>query len=132
MRTFLRNWLPPVAWMGLIFLLSAQPQLPSVTQNWLDSLIKKGGHMLGYAILASLYLRALQSHGDPAPKRQWLGWGLAVLYAVSDEFHQRFVPGRNGTPVDIGIDAVGAGLAMLFLRYLHSRRERARRAAAAR
>ena len=36
-----------------------------------------------------------------------------VLYAISDELHQSFVAGRHGTPVDVAIDALGVGLAVL-------------------
>jgi VanZ family protein len=40
---------------------------------------------------------------------------VSVLYAASDEYHQTFVPGRNGTPVDVGVDAVGALVALLVV-----------------
>ena len=113
--------------MGLIFAASAQPQLPTVREHWLDTAIKKGGHMLGYGLLASLYMRALRSHLGASIQLRWLSWGLAVVYALTDECHQRFVPGRNGTVVDVGIDGVGAGLAMLLHRWLQHREARARR-----
>ena len=40
---------------------------------------------------------------------------IAVLYAVSDEFHQSFVEGRNGSPLDVGIDTVGAAISARLL-----------------
>jgi VanZ family protein len=40
-----------------------------------------------------------------------LATAVALLYACSDEFHQEFVHGRHGTPVDVAIDAVGLALA---------------------
>jgi hypothetical protein len=46
---------------------------------------------------------------------QMLAFVLTVLYAVSDEYHQTFVPGRNGTPADALIDAAGAGLGLWLL-----------------
>lgn len=43
-----------------------------------------------------------------------MAWGLSVLYALSDEYHQTFVPGRNGTFVDLLIDASGALVGLLL------------------
>ncbi|MDQ4072445.1 MAG: VanZ family protein, partial [Actinomycetota bacterium] len=45
---------------------------------------------------------------------------VSIVYAVSDEIHQTFVPGRSGTPIDVSIDALGASIAALVIR----RRER--------
>ena len=42
-RRFLSHWLPPLVWMGLIFFLSAQPDIPHAPGLWLDTLIKKTG-----------------------------------------------------------------------------------------
>lgn len=73
----------------------------------MDLFIKKGGHFLAYALLATLAYRARPSYR--------LAFWLAVLYAISDEFHQSFVPGRTGMPLDVFIDSMGglAGLAWL-------------------
>ena len=60
--------------------------------------------------LALSYLRAVD--GDI---RKWrLIWLLAILYAASDEFHQSFVPGRGPSVIDVGIDAIGAGLGLMW------------------
>jgi len=105
-------WLPPVAWMTLIFALSAQPNLPEAPSPGWDLLLKKGAHMAGYAILLWLLWRAIHKQTCFS----WplgLAWLLAVLYAASDEFHQTFVPGRNGWAGDVVVDSVGASLALL-------------------
>jgi len=60
MRELLRRWAPPLAWMGVIYVLSAQPSLPSAPEPWLDVVLKKSGHALAYGLLAWLYLRALR------------------------------------------------------------------------
>ena len=44
-----------------------------------------------------------------------IGWGIAVLYAVSDEIHQIFVPGRACMFTDVLIDAAGAAIGVLIL-----------------
>lgn len=54
-------------------------------------------------------------HSTKAPqplRAALLAWGLSVMYAVSDEWHQTFVPTRVGTPWDVLIDAAGAALGL--------------------
>jgi VanZ family protein len=128
MKRFLSHWLPPLAWMGLIFFLSAQPDLPQVPGLWLDTLLKKTGHALGYSILAWLYLRLLRGRFHRATAARAASFSLAVLYALSDEYHQSFVPGRNGTLWDVVVDGVGACGAMLLDRWLQRRRALPRQA----
>jgi VanZ family protein len=41
---------------------------------------------------------------------------IAVIYAISDEYHQTFVPFREGTIRDVFIDSIGVFLVYLFLR----------------
>jgi VanZ family protein len=105
-------WLAALAWMGLIFWLSAQPDLPHAPEPWLDMVVKKAGHAVLYGVLAWLYLRALQGNGLSSGRTRLLALGLAVLYAVTDEVHQSFVPGRTPSPWDVLIDGAGAALAV--------------------
>ena len=105
-------WLAALAWMGLIFWLSAQPDLPHAPEPWLDMVVKKAGHAVLYGVLAWLYLRALQGNGLSSGRTRLLAFGLAVLYAVTDEVHQSFVPGRTPSPWDVLIDGAGAALAV--------------------
>lgn len=97
----------------MIFVLSAQPDLPHPPEPWQDMLIKKGGHALVFGIQAWLYLRTLRPHVHAPATLRWVSAGLAVLYAASDEFHQTLVPGRNGRLSDVIIDSVGVCSAML-------------------
>ena len=101
-------WLPLVTWMGAIFILSAQPDLPHATSGWLDLLISSAAHLFLFAVLAILWARALGQG-----RRSWLiAAVLTLLYALSDEFHQRFVPGRHADPWDLAFDALGAVLGL--------------------
>jgi VanZ family protein len=104
--------------MGLIFVLSAQPNLPHVPGPLVDLLIKKAGHAVGFGVLFVLLWQAL------ARRRRALGlaWTLAVLYAASDEFHQTFVPGRKGRFADVVVDAVGVSLAAAIVWWWRRRR----------
>ena len=90
--------------MAAIYTISSLPndQIPK-TGSW-DLLVKKGGHMAAYALLALLWKRAL---GD-GPSTGWLSISIALIYAILDEYHQTFVPGRNGTLIDVLVDGVGA------------------------
>lgn len=47
-------------------------------------------------------------------KNTRIPWCFATLYAISDEFHQTFVSGRSGEPLDVCIDGSGALLGVLL------------------
>ena len=98
-------WLPVVAWAALIFALSSLHSLDSGLGGW-DEVLRKLAHATEYAVLGGLLVRAL---GRPLP-----AFALGLAYAVSDELHQHFVPGRTGDPKDVAIDALGvvAGIAL--------------------
>jgi VanZ family protein len=96
----------PLLWMALIFWMSSRstvgPDLPEFTR-WI-------AHFTEYATLAALWFWALA----PVLGRQALiaAAAISALYALSDEWHQSFVPGRDSDPKDFLIDCVGitAGL----------------------
>lgn len=91
--------------MLAIFVFSSQPSENLPDFNRADKIIKKGGHMLGYGLLALSYWHAL---GWDVKKRP-LVWLFTVFYAITDEFHQSFVPGRNASVGDVLIfDNLGA------------------------
>ena len=102
-------WAAPFALMGVIFFLSAQPDL-GTDLGTIDLVGRKFVHMAEYALLFFLWWRALRTVAGP---RQAIAAALAIAvgYAITDEFHQSFVDGRNGNPVDVAIDTVGASLA---------------------
>jgi VanZ family protein len=99
-------WLPPLALMALIFVLSAQPDLNSGL-GAVDLIGRKLIHATEYGLLTFLLWRALRN----VP----LSVAIAVAYAATDEFHQHFVHGRHGTPVDVAIDSVGVAIAATFI-----------------
>ena len=117
MSKFLR-WIPSLFVMTTIFIMSSTPSTSLPSYGMWDMLIKKGGHMTGYGLLSVSILYGL----DNDRKKNWLAWLLAVLFALSDEFHQSFTPGRNPSLVDVfvfdgGGAALGLGIMAAWLKY---------------
>lgn len=70
--------------------------------------------MTEYAVLVSLTIVALRRwHPGSRAGSIWLAFAFAVVFAASDEWHQTFVPGRDGCLRDVLIDTGGALLAAL-------------------
>ncbi len=107
------RWLPALAMMTAIFVLSALPASKVPTFGAYDVYFKKAGHAIGYGMLGVAYYYALPT-GLPRFVRWSMAFGLSVGFAASDEFHQSFVHGRTASVRDVAIDGLGAFLA-LFL-----------------
>jgi VanZ family protein len=95
--------------MALICFFSSLPSQSVPSFGKFEFSVKKGGHAFGYLLLGRAYLCGL-GRGKKAP---WLAWVLCILYAITDEFHQSFVPGRSPRVTDVGIDAMGSLLGLL-------------------
>jgi len=116
MKNWIRNWWPTILMMALIFMVSGTPggDLPQFGP-W-DLVVKKGGHLTGYALLALALLRGPAGGNVPSRRQAFLAVFLAAVYAVTDEFHQEFTPGRSSSMFDVAIDTVGAALGVLAWR----------------
>jgi len=100
--------LAPLAWMALIFYLSAEPPRPGPA--WASIV----AHFIEYAVLAALWTWALAPYlGGRALAVSLV---VAAVYAVTDEYHQSFVPGRDADPVDVAVDWAGAAIAVVTVR----------------
>ena len=129
MRRWLATWLPVVLWAAVIFGASSIPgtQIPAVDLPLADKL----AHLLVYAVLGALLLRALQrpagaralsspdARSAAPPAWSWRQAGIAVLlatlYGISDEIHQRWTPNRTPDWHDVVADALGGALGTLAL-----------------
>ena len=111
----LTHWLPPLAWMALIFFLSSRPDLPHYPEALIDLILKKLAHVVEYAVLAFLWWRAFYKWRK-GPMALTMAFVLAFLYALSDEYHQKLVPGRHPSLLDVGFDSLGAFIALAFVR----------------
>ena len=130
-------WLPPLAWMAVIFYFSSQSGLPQAESGPLDFAIKKMAHLFEYGLLGGLLLRACQ--GSAAMRRTQAlrsdhqpvldgpalaAIGLATLWAVLDEVHQSFVPTRSATVRDVLIDFAAILVSVLVARWWQRRRKK--------
>jgi VanZ family protein len=139
---------PLVVWAILIFvgsgdLLSAKhtslllpfikwlfPSASASSLAWFHFLVRKAGHLTEYAILATLAARAFRNSSHKFIKLHWFTQALllAMIYALTDEFHQSFVPARTASIHDSVIDWSGAlvALSIIWLRDRGQRKPRAK------
>ena len=113
-------WLPPLALMALIYFFSAQPDLSSGL-GVVDLVLRKVAHFAEYALLCFLLWRAFRTVTSPG-RAILIALLVASAYSATDEWHQTFVEGRHGTPVDWLIDSSGAALVAARLWTLELRR----------
>jgi len=111
--TLLRSvlfWLPVLAWMALIFVLSSQSGLRASEDDAVEKPLRVVAHLLAFGGLSALLLLALSRGRHPTPVAALLAFVVAVIYGATDELHQSFVPERAGRIDDLLVDAVGAAI----------------------
>jgi VanZ family protein len=132
-----RAWVPVGLWMAAIFGISTDlgsaahtsrllepvlhwvdPGISPDTISWVNFIVRKGGHLSGYAVLSLLLLRAFRRSflvaGGPWSWRA-ARWAITIvaLYAMTDEYHQSFVASRTASLGDVLIDSTGGAMALL-------------------
>lgn len=130
----INSWIPVLIWMGVIFYLSHQPASESselsaslaatilymieviipVDPDYFHHFVRKSAHFFAYFILGILVVNAFRVYNF---KYAAYSLFICVLYAISDEVHQLFIPGRSGELRDVLIDGTGAfvGIGVYFL-----------------
>lgn len=86
----------------------------SMAGIFVPKVLQKLMHVVAYAVLAVTWLQVF----DPAQLTRRAGlWSVCLVsaYAVIDEVHQTFVPGRSGSPYDVGLDIFAAVLGVLIV-----------------
>jgi VanZ family protein len=136
------DWLPVAIWAAVILQASgpsfdghhtgsaierifAAIGLPlSITAAELtNTIIRKLAHLTEYAILGTLAFRAVRSE-----RRGWmLAWSvaavaIATIVATSDELLQSLTPSRTARPADVVLDAMGATIAQMVIKWITRRR----------
>jgi VanZ family protein len=113
----LLRWIPLLAWAGMIFVLSNQPGLAVSDDPGVDRPLRQVAHITVYAVLTLLVTWALTGRRRPSARLAVVGGLLALLYGVTDEWHQTMVPSRTGRPEDLIWDGLGAliGIAVIVV-----------------
>ena len=107
------RWLAVVLWMAAIFAQFAIASIAAPLQPVYDFTFKKFAHVTVYAILTAFLFRAVRIHIRHKGYALLTAVLFAILFACFDEWHQTFVPGRQGMLRDVAIDALGvAGMSM--------------------
>ena len=112
-KLFIRYWLPVLAYIALIFTLSAQPYLKPPIR--FPVLTDKIYHVAEYGMFGLLLSRAVRaSLRVPMPLAvAMMTLALGVLIGAADETLQRFIPGRESSIYDLLADTIGVGIAQV-------------------
>ncbi len=121
MKKFVKGWLPVIVWMGLIFIGSSIGNVPRIGDKTADSLVHRAAHVLEYAVLGALLLRALCGEKPITKRAIFLALIVVALYGASDEFHQRFTPGRSSEAIAVVFDVAGGALGAWAWRWWRKR-----------
>jgi VanZ family protein len=115
MNRFLIYRLPVVLYAGLIFFLSSGPVPSTELENIPDYYL----HFSEYSLFYIVLFWAIHEGFRPLPGRgsYWLPAILTILFGISDEFHQMFVPSRDASILDILADSVGAAAGIAVARF---------------
>ena len=106
-RKFVWLWLPVLLWMGVIFIGSSIGSMPKVGGRATDAIVHRIAHLIEFALLGWLVLRALSDGRLPDRRTFVIALIVVTLYGASDEFHQRFTPGRSSELSAVLFDAAG-------------------------
>lgn len=127
------SWAAIIVWMAIIFYLSHEPASTSrelstglmneiftfigkiapaseIDAGMFHHLLRKSAHFFAYSALGIFSFAAFLLSGASGYRRIFMALGLCVMFAISDEVHQLFVPGRSGEIRDVLIDSAGAGV----------------------
>ena len=147
MKRKLLPWIFVILWMTLIFFLSHQPAMESnqlssgiikriydiikmiapdirLDLESLNHIIRKLAHFGVYLILGILIANGLIYNKKSRINAILLALLICILYAISDEIHQIFIPGRSGQVSDVLIDSLGGLVGIVLLDLLRRRKRR--------
>ena len=100
------HWILFILWASIIAYLSSIPNLQSGLEA--DYFLRKCAHIFEYAVFSFLLYDVFLRHGFKGHKKMAiLVFCIALLYSMSDEYHQSFITGRVGSPKDVFIDSIG-------------------------
>lgn len=107
MKAFIKKYYKLVLWCIVIFALSIIPSAKISDFSYLDFFVRKFLHIFEFFILTILAYNSFGSY-----KKAYF---FAFFYAISDELHQHFTPGRGPSPIDVLVDIIGVILGIIFI-----------------
>ena len=128
-----------IAWALVIFYLSSEGSdassgrsdvIVQTVQSWgvattgtdfMTFLVRKSAHIIAYFMFGGLAYNVIRHYKLPVRRALVASGAIVLVYALSDEFHQLFVPGRSGELRDVVIDTA-AGVMGVCLAYLIHRK----------
>ena len=117
-KLFWLAYLPVIFWMGVIFYLSNQPGVGGNSYNLIVYTERKIAHVGEYFILTLLLVRCGWLKNLRPARIIFSAMFVALLYAATDEWHQLYIPGREGKLTDVGIDFVGIVIAAVLVSFI--------------
>lgn len=114
-----------IGWCAAIFIATASPSstggrsllfiqsvfhLNGNEAAFVNLLFRKTVHLTAFGLLAVLFYNSFER------KKFYTAWLITTLYAATDEIHQAFIPERTGAIIDVGLDSLGAFLALVIVR----------------
>lgn len=82
-------------------------KMSAVGKNALEVILRKAAHIIEFCILGALWYGFFYLSPNGRFKPTTAAFLVSLIYAVSDEVHQYFVPGRAARLYDVGFDALG-------------------------
>ena len=127
--------------MAVIFIHSAMPGLVTSSESnvivnpivdlthsydtfHITVVVRKSAHFIEFLVLGLCLMAVIGKSGKPKWKHVLIAWLIGTVYAVSDEIHQYFVPGRSAMVRDVCIDAAGVAVGVLILFIIMWKRSR--------
>jgi len=131
------NWALLISWMSIIAIMSQKSaelsdaqsmgliyrmqtfgvDMVSIFGSYTNFLVRKLAHLFEYMILGILFFNVFSMYFK-RKKIIILTISLVIFYAITDEYHQTFIVGRQGTIRDVFIDGCGGVLAVIIRNYL--------------
>lgn len=131
-------WLIVICWMGVIFFFSAQnAEQSNQSSGWvIDKLfsiqylssveqvadsffmqfsVRKIAHFSEYLVLGILLFKAFEQGKLLNKNFVYKAFLVSVFYALTDEFHQAYIPGRSAQWQDVLLDCFGAFVGILCI-----------------
>ena len=133
--SFLSRYVPLVAWAGFVLFASSAsfsasntsriirplllwlfPDISEGSLEYVHFLVRKTAHFSEYALLALLAARAFGTSRNEWLRRLWwpAAFALVACVALTDEYHQSFLPSRTGTIYDSLLDMTGGAFALAY------------------